>query len=93
MEKRTDTQPKTYLTKIVNSFLQDRTIQVKIKDRISETTEEGLPQGSVIALTLLNKYINDIPKNNNTKLAMFADDTAIIAKSAKIKPEIIYKDT
>lgn len=81
-----------HIIKIINSYLTNRTIQTKIKDQLSDRiiTEEGLPQGSVIAPTLFNIFINDIPKNNNTKLAMFADDTAIFAKSVREEQAKIY---
>lgn len=81
-----------YLTKLTDSYLNNRTIQVKVKDKLANKlfTEEGLPQGSVIAPTLFNIYINDIPKNNSTKIAMFADDTAIFSTSVREDQAKIY---
>lgn len=40
-----------------------------------------VPQGAVLSPTLYNVFTFDIPKNVNTKLALFADDTAVFTSS------------
>lgn len=72
-----------YLTKTINSYLNDRRIKVTIQNEVSEekNAEEGLPQGSVLSPVLFNLYVNDIPRNERTTLAMYADDTAIVAEA------------
>lgn len=74
-----------YIQKLVISYIKDRTVQVTHKSKVSTkvTTAAGLPQGSVISPTLFNIFINDIPKNDQTQLALFADDTAVMASSTK----------
>lgn len=81
-----------YLIKIIASYLDRRTVQVKIKENKSSKilTTEGLPQGSILSPILFNLYINDIPKTPNTRLAIFADDTAIYASSTRQDQAKIY---
>lgn len=72
-----------HLTRLIYSYLTERTIQVKIKNDISEKqpTKAGVPQGSILGPTLFNYFINDIPTFERTKIAMYADDTATYAHS------------
>ncbi|KAL4132606.1 hypothetical protein QTP88_009730 [Uroleucon formosanum] len=66
---------------IINSFLSNRTFQVRCDDVLSEThsAKAGVPQGSILAPTLYNIYTSDIPHSHLTSLATFADDTCIIS--------------
>lgn len=73
-----------HLTKIIQSFLKNRSFAVKINWKTVSQPKPipaGVPQGSILSPFLFNLFINDIPRNNNTKLALFADDTALIATS------------
>lgn len=76
-----------YLIKLIKSYLKNRRIQVAINNiRSSEKIQtRGVPQGGCLSTTLFIIYMNDIPKNDGTDLAVFADDTAIMADSKSIK--------
>lgn len=82
----------THLVGIIDSFLTNRKIEVKIQAELSTEleTQEGLPQGSVLAPVLFNLFINDIPKGEQTQLALFADETAIISESLQLNLAKIY---
>ena len=76
----------------IQSFLDNRTLQVRIGNEYSETKhiKNGVPQGAVISPTLFNMMINSIENNEelhkNTELGSFADDQAIW-----LKPNICIK--
>lgn len=65
--------------RIIQTYLTNRTFEVKIGEEISEEKEikAGVPQGSVLGPLLFNVYMADIPAPTYCKLAQFVDDTAI----------------
>lgn len=70
-----------YLT--LKSFLSQRTFAVRCDVETSniQSINAGIPQGSILAPTLYNIFTSDIPHSNNTHLATFADDTAILSSN------------
>ncbi|GBN69708.1 RNA-directed DNA polymerase from mobile element jockey, partial [Araneus ventricosus] len=72
-----------YLIKIFHSYLSNRKFAVKVNNEISQnkTINAGVAQGSKIGPVLFALFINDIPKQFNTILSIFADDTAILARN------------
>jgi hypothetical protein len=63
--------------------LDNRSFRAKMNNVLSteHPIEAGVPQGSVLSPHLYAVYTADIPKVRNTTLAIYADDTAIIARS------------
>ena len=53
----------TKLVRLLSSYLDGRTIQVKVGQTLSRpiTVLAGTPQGSVLSPTLFNVFVNDIP--------------------------------
>lgn len=76
-----------YLFHLIHSYLANRTFQVTLLNAKSNrrVIRAGVPQGSVIAPTLFSLYVRDIPAHPQTELALYADDTAVIATSKKIE--------
>ncbi|GBN78160.1 RNA-directed DNA polymerase from mobile element jockey [Araneus ventricosus] len=80
----------SYLIKLIDSYLLERKFAVRVKNELSSTKNinAGVAQGSKIGPTFFALYINDIPKQFNTLLCMYADDIAILARN---KVPIILK--
>ena len=72
-----------YLIKIIQSFLTDRYSYVQIENAKSNQypLPAGVPQGSVLSPALFNIFLNDIPKPKKCDIAIYADDTALIAST------------
>lgn len=73
-----------YLTKMMQSFLKDRTFCVRVGKAFSSVQQipAGVPQGAVLSAISFNIYTNDVPQSNATEIAQYADDIAI-SKTAK----------
>lgn len=66
---------------LLKSYLQDRYFQVKTNNALSDykTIKSGVPQGSVLGPYLYTIFTADIPTTEETIVATFADDTAIMS--------------
>lgn len=66
---------------ILKSFLSNRSFVVKFQSGQSKLYPilAGVPQGSVLAPILYTLFTSDIPQSQDTTLATFADDTAILS--------------
>jgi hypothetical protein len=71
----------TYFLFTLKAFLEGCSFTVHLNDTSSspKTTPSGLPQGAVLLTTLFALYISDTPHPPNTQLALYADDTTILA--------------
>ncbi|GBM66122.1 RNA-directed DNA polymerase from mobile element jockey, partial [Araneus ventricosus] len=72
-----------YLIKIFTSYLHNRKFAVRVNKELSnfKNINAGVAQGSKCGPILFALFINDIPKQFNTLLSIFADDTAILARN------------
>ena len=65
----------------IHSFISNRTATIKIKNKLYDKFNiyAGLPQGSIISLTLFLLLLHDIPLpiQKNLFISLFADDVAI----------------
>lgn len=73
----------------ITNFLKNRSFQVKISNQLSEnfTQENGVPQGSVLSVSLFLMAINKIDKQCKFKVKanIFADDAKFSCRSKSIK--------
>ena len=69
------------LINLLRSFLLNRSFQVKIGNSLStpRAISAGVPQGSCLSPHLFSVYINDMPKEKDANIALFADDTVFFA--------------
>jgi hypothetical protein len=66
---------------VLKSYLEEQYFQVKIDDTLSDyhLIKAGVPHGSVIGPLLYLIYTADAITRNNTLIATFADDTAVLS--------------
>ena len=63
----------------IREFLLRRTQRVKVGGQLSEEVRitSGVPQGSVLGPLLFLSYVNNIWRNMESTIRLFADDCAI----------------
>jgi hypothetical protein len=73
------------LIKYISSFLSQRKFRVLVKGEISmpRAIQAGVPQGSILSLTLYSIHINDLPRTPGVHLGLSADVTCIYAMDSK----------
>ena len=66
----------------LSCFLSNRQLRVVLDGKSSEEylVNAGVPQGSILGLTLSLFYINDLPGDVMCDIAIYADDTFFISK-------------
>ena len=73
----------------IRSFLEDRTMQVRVGSTLSDfyDQEQGVPQGSILSTTLFNIKINNIVKclDSKTDGSLYIDDFGICYRSKNIR--------
>jgi retron-type reverse transcriptase len=86
----------SYLVKIISSYLNKRTFEAAFLTATStrRCMRAGVAQGGLVTPVLVSLYVNDMPvPSRHVELALYADDTAIIATSRKSALLITYLQT
>jgi retron-type reverse transcriptase len=86
----------SYLVKTISSYLHNRKFHAAFLTATStlRNMRAGVAQGGLLSPVLFSLYVNDMPvPSRHFKLALYADDTAIIATSQKSALLIRYLNT
>lgn len=77
----------SYLTKIVLSYLKNRTFQVRVNASLSEArnVKAGVPQGGILSPVLYTLFVADIPTPRDCFIGQYADDTALLTTAYRGK--------
>ena len=67
---------------LIFSFLSNRRLRVVLDGKSSQEypVNAGVPQGSILGLTLFLLYIIDLPDDVICDIALYADDTTLYSK-------------
>ena len=67
---------------LISSFLSNRRLWVVLDGKSSQEypVNAGVPQGSILGLTLSLLYVNDLPDHAICNMAICADDTTLYSK-------------
>ncbi|GFU12791.1 RNA-directed DNA polymerase from mobile element jockey [Trichonephila clavipes] len=81
----------SYMIHLINSYLNDRTFQVKILTTLSRigTVSAESPQGLNLSPMLYNIYTHVFPTTPTVDVCLFADDAAIIAQACN--PDMVRR--
>ncbi|GFY60460.1 RNA-directed DNA polymerase from mobile element jockey [Trichonephila inaurata madagascariensis] len=82
----------TYLIKIIHSYLDNRTFNVKLNNVLYNQCPilASTPQGSILSPALYNIYASDFPTNGNLTVCFLADVAAILCYSNTVNQAINY---
>ena len=78
----------TYIVRIIQSYLSNRTLQVNYQNSRSERlpVRAGVPQGSILGPILYNIFTSDLPElPQGCQKSLFADDTGLSAKGRSLR--------
>ena len=66
---------------LISSFLSNRRLRVVLDRKSSQEypVNAGVPQGPILGTTLFLLYINDLPDNVISDVAIYADDTTVLS--------------
>ena len=67
---------------LISSFLSNRLLRLVLDGKSSQEypVNAGVPQGSILGLTLFLLYINDLPDDVICDIAIYADDATLYSK-------------
>ena len=67
---------------LISSFLSNRLLRVVLDGKSSQEypANAGVPQGSILGSTLFLLYINDLPDDVISDIAIYADDTTLYSQ-------------
>jgi hypothetical protein len=86
----------SYLVQTLSSYLHSRTFQSSFNSATSTRRKmrAGVAQGGLVSPVLFSLYVNDMPPpSRHVELALYADDTALIATSRSPLLLVSYLET
>jgi len=86
----------SYIVHTISSYLQGRTFGAPFHTAMSSrrSMQPGVAQGGLISTVFFSLYVKDMPSPSyHVTLALYADDTAIIATHLKLKLLVIYLES
>jgi len=86
LQAKTHLNFQSYIAHTISSYLRDRKFEKSFHTATSSRRgmKAGVAQGGLISPVLFSLYVNDMPSpSHHVELALYADDTAIIATSRK----------